>query len=129
MASENIGISPVKGFGYGNTMASVRFVPRVSTTGVCVLSENWGVSSVTRTGTAGTYTVQLSDKFPGFTWHVDYTSADITAAHTWRVESYSVSAGTLTVVHRANAGGALPGAPSDPSPAGEVTLFIYARGQ
>lgn len=126
---ENLAICPVKGYGYGNLLAAVRFTP-TAVAGAQVMSENWGVKSVSRTGT-GTYRVQLADKHPGFVWHVETITSDTTSFHTVRVEAYSVANGTLDVVHRAVANASVASGITAASDTliSEIIVLVYARGQ
>lgn len=64
------------------------------------MTEAHGISSITRGGTAGVYTVNLREKSGTMFPVVGYIENDTTKFHFLDVTAFSASAGTVTVRHR-----------------------------
>lgn len=122
---ENLACTPVRGYGYTNLIAVVRFVPGATPT----LQENWGVKSVARNGGAGLYRVTLTDKHPGFVALVDYTATDATLWHQVRCESFSQANSTIDISHKSVAYASVASGPTASDSADTITVYVYARGQ
>lgn len=122
---ENYAVTPVKGFGYGNLLAAVRFVPGATPT----IQEAWGVKSVARNGGAGLYRITLADKAPGFVVKVDYNENDTTLYHVVRCETFSVTNGTVDISHKSVAFADVATGPTASDSIDAITVFVYARGQ
>lgn len=122
---ENYAVTPVKGFGYGNLLAAVRFVPGATPT----IQEAWGVKSVARNGGAGLYRITLADKAPGFTVFTTYTENDTTLYHVVRTEAFSVANGTVDISHKSVAFASVASGPTASDTVDDITVLVYARGQ
>jgi len=125
MAIENQAVGNVRGFGYGNCIAAVRFVPGATPT----VQEGWGVRTVARNGGAGLYRITLADKYPGFIVLVTANTTNTTLYNFTRVEAFSVANSTIDISHKSVAFASVASGPAASDSVDSITVYIYSRGQ
>lgn len=123
---DNIGRTPVKGYGPGPLVAWGTFVQ----TGAAVaqtLLEGFGIASVTATGT-GLWTIILQDVHPNFIVNIDVV-APIAEFHRCQVITKVPATRTVTFGHvLAATYGAIASAVPAYSVGTQYMIFVYARG-
>lgn len=122
---ENYALSPIKGYGFGNLIAAVRFVPGATPT----IQESWGVKTVARNGGAGLYRITLADRPPGLVALAGYSENDTTLFHFVRVEAFSAANGTVDISHKSVAFASIASGPTASDTVDDLTVFVYSRGQ
>lgn len=120
---ELLGHSLVKGYGQ-LVLSWARFVPAASPAAQ-VLGDQFGITSIVRTA-AGTWTVTLSEKAPGFIVIPGWVENDGTNLHVVNVESYDFTAGTFVMKHRTAAYGSL-GSLAASDTIDEINLLVVGR--
>lgn len=125
MAIENQGVGPIKGYGFGNVIAAVRFAPGATPT----IQEGWGIKSVARNGGAGLYRITLADKYPGFITLVSANTSNTTLYNFTRVEATSVPNSTIDISHKSVAFASVASGPAASDNVDSITVLIYSRGQ
>lgn len=116
-------LSPARGYG-SNVVALITFVPGTTPT----VTEQWGVRSLARGG-AGDYTITLLGKPKGFSAVVSIEENDTTLYHFARVESKSVSAGTVTISHKSVAFASVASGPTLSDTVDSITVVVYERSE
>jgi hypothetical protein len=119
----NVGVSLARCYGL-QVMAWAEFVPAASPT-TQVLVNAFGIVSIVRTA-AGTWTVTLAEKFPGFIAIPSCVENDTTNLHEMQISSEDYTAGTLVLRHRTAAIGSL-GSLAVSDTVDKVKLLVLGR--
>ena len=123
--ADSIFIGGVRSKGSDITVARVRWAP--SSAATQTLTEASGVTSVTRSG-AGAYTITLTDsKVKDLQCLIQVIENDTTHYHVARVESISLTAGTITVSHKSVAFASVASGPSGSDTVDQLQAVITYR--
>lgn len=116
---------PLRAWGPETRMARVRWAPSGSATQT--LTEAVGVSGVARTN-AGLYTISLKDtKVKDLECILTVIENDTTHYHFARVESQSVTAGTIDISHKSVAFASVASGPTASDTVDQLQAVIFYR--